>query len=333
VDDVSLSVAPGTVCGLLGRNGAGKTTLVKLLATLIEPTDGDAWVGGYSVRREGARVRGVVGLAAGTERGFYFRLTGQQNLRFFGALHGLSPHRVQRHAAAAMEALGLADAANRPFMRYSTGMRRKLDLARALVLDPPVLLLDEPTASVDPTSADQIRAVIAHERGKGKTVLLVTHNLLEAERLCDVVAIMNRGRLAAYGTLAELRRGRTQRTIEVTLSETTGPQVTDLCTRLRGIDGVHSVEQDVSGLRTFSTSAALRDVLRAVAASDVPLRGVVARELTLEEIFRDITGETGDTAVPTNGAEPTADGTSPARGRAGDRAAHADAIPASEGEA
>ena len=205
VDGVCLEVAAGTVLGLLGRNGAGKTTFVKLLATLIEPTCGEGWVCGFSIRRDGRRVRGSVALAAGTERGFYFRLTGAQNLRFFGALHSIPPRVLSERMAAALDRLDLGSVAHWPFMRYSTGMRRKLDLARALILDPPVLLLDEPTASLDPGSADQIRAVIADERRRGKTVVLVTHNLLEAERYCDRVAILDRGRLRVAGTLEDDR--------------------------------------------------------------------------------------------------------------------------------
>ena len=294
VDDVSLEVAPGTVLGLLGRNGAGKTTFVKLLATLIEPTQGDAWVSGFSIRSEGPRVRGSLALAAGTERGFYFRLTGAQNLSFFGALYGIPPRLVAERSAAALDRLELAEAAHRPFMRYSSGMRRKLDLARALILDPPVLLLDEPTASLDPNSADRIRAVIAEERRRGKTVVLVTHNLLEAERLCDRVAILDSGRLRAMGALQELRRGRAGRTVELT---TTGDDrsVDRLVAALGELPGTRGVVRDASGIRIFlADHEALMPVLATLAASEAGITGVSARDLTLEEIFREITGA-GDT--------------------------------------
>jgi ABC-2 type transport system ATP-binding protein len=289
VEDVSLEVSPGTVLGLLGRNGAGKTTLVKLLATLIEPTSGDAWVSGHSVRHEGRRVRGCVGLAAGTERGFYFRLTGTQNLSFFATLHGISRSVLAKRMSEALERLELTRSANDLFMRYSTGTRRKLDLARALILDTPVLLLDEPTSSLDPSSADRIRTVIAEERRRGKTVVLVTHNLLEAERLCDRVAILDQGRLRAEGTLDELRGGQSGRTVEATVL---GDEVAleRLVAALGALPGTRGVMRDLSTIRILlADREALNPVLDALAASRLRVTSVVARDMALEEIFREIT--------------------------------------------
>jgi len=192
--DVSLQIRQGEVFGLLGPNGAGKTTLLKLLATILLPSEGRAWVNGLDVIRQGAEVRRTVGLATGEERGFYWRLTGRENLEFFGGLFGLAPQWARQRVKAALELVDLAPFAEELVGRYSTGMRHRLDLARALLPDPSVLLLDEPTRSLDPAGAEQLRSLLRRlGRERGKTALLVTHDLVEAATTCDRVAIIRDG--------------------------------------------------------------------------------------------------------------------------------------------
>ncbi len=204
VDAVDLAIAPGELFGLLGPNGAGKTTLVKMLATLIEPTGGRARVGGYDLRHATA-IKAAIGLVTTDERSFYWRLTGRQNLDFFAALHGLP--KVRSRVAEMLALVGLEEVADRTFKEYSTGMRQRLAIARALLHRPQVLFLDEPTRGLDPAAIQALHAFIRDDLTgrQGLTVLLTTHWLQEAERLCDRVAILHKGRVRGCGTLAELR--------------------------------------------------------------------------------------------------------------------------------
>jgi len=191
---VSLQIRQGEIFGLLGPNGAGKTTLLKLLATILLPTQGTARVNGADIVRQGSRVRRAIGLASGEERGFYWRLSGRENLEFFGGLLGLAPRKARQRVQAVLELVDLGPFAHELVGRYSTGMRHRLDLARALLADPSVLLLDEPSRSLDPAGAEEVRLLLRHlARERGTTVLLVTHDLAEASATCDRVAIIRRG--------------------------------------------------------------------------------------------------------------------------------------------
>ena len=205
--DVSFSVRPGEVFGLLGPNGAGKTTLLKILAGLILPDGGTAAVNGRDVDREAALARRDVGLVITDERSFYWRLTGRQNLAFFGTLEDIPPPAVAGRVAAMLAFVGLEADADRMVKDYSAGMRHRLGIARGLLRNPQVLLFDEPTATIDPALARELRAFIRETlcRGEGRTVCLATHNLPEAEAVCDRIAILHRGRVRACDTPAGLK--------------------------------------------------------------------------------------------------------------------------------
>jgi ABC-2 type transport system ATP-binding protein len=191
---VTLQIAPGEIFGLLGPNGAGKTTFLKILATLLLPTRGRAHLYGHDVVREAGAVRMTVGVAPGQERGFYWRLTGRENLEFFAGMLGLGPRDAGRRIGAALETVDLGDAANELVERYSTGMRQRLGLARALLGEPRVLLLDEPTKSLDMEATGAVHAAFRRlARERGQTILLATHQLPEAAGLCDRAAILIRG--------------------------------------------------------------------------------------------------------------------------------------------
>ena len=207
LQDVSLTVRRGEIVGLVGTNGAGKTTLLKILGTLILPTTGRALVHGCDVARDDDRIKQYIGLMSSDERSFYWRLTGQQNLEFFAAFQGYSVHAARARIAQLRSQLGL-DALERRYGLYSTGMKHRLSLARALLHDPDILLLDEPTRSLDPLAAVNLRRLLREQLValQGRTVLIATHNLHEAEELCDRIAILHQGRLAGCGTLDELRR-------------------------------------------------------------------------------------------------------------------------------
>jgi ABC-2 type transport system ATP-binding protein len=201
---VSLEIHAGEIFGLLGPNGAGKTTLIKILATLILPDRGTASICGYDLFRQSDHVRRVIGLVNTSERSFYWRLTGIQNLRFFATLYNLTGQRGGKRVEELLEFVSLNnDIANMPFMKYSSGQKQRLAIARALLPDPSVLLMDEPTNSLDPLAALEIRKFVKEELValKCKTVLWCTHNLKEAEEICSCLSIIHKGRVIASGSL------------------------------------------------------------------------------------------------------------------------------------
>ncbi len=201
LERASFDVAPGEVFALIGPNGAGKTTLLKLLSTLLMPTSGSARILGYDVVRDEARVRERVALVTNSERSFYYRLTGWENLRFFCGLYNMGRHEVEERARPIAKALELTDAVlGRPYRTYSTGTQRKLQFLRAFILDTPVLFLDEPTSSLDPVSAEEVRRIVLTEcRARRQTVVLSANNLVDVERLADRVAMIQHGHLEVIG--------------------------------------------------------------------------------------------------------------------------------------
>ncbi len=205
VDGVSLSVQPGQILAILGQNGAGKTTTVRMLTALLAPTRGTARVAGYDVVKQGAQIRACVGVLT-EQHGLYLRMTGNEYLDFFGRIYGLNAAGRQRRSKYLLDYFGLAAAAPRSIGEYSKGMRQKLALARALMHEPPVLLLDEPTSAMDPESARLVRDEIARLRSSQRTIVICTHNLAEAEALADSLAIIYRGRVLMSGTLDDLKQ-------------------------------------------------------------------------------------------------------------------------------
>lgn len=203
VDDVSFTCGDGEVFGLLGPNGAGKTTLLRLIASVLEPTSGVALVDGLNARRQGMQVRARVGLLV-ENAGLYSRFTPREQLRFCGRLHGLDAARLDRRLDTVLAMLEIGEYADRRAEGFSAGMRRRVVLGQALIHDPPNIILDEPTASLDVMSTRNVRAVIERFRDEGRCVLLSTHLMDEAQRLCDRVAIIHKGRLQAVGTPSEL---------------------------------------------------------------------------------------------------------------------------------
>jgi ABC-2 type transport system ATP-binding protein len=205
VNRVSLTVPEGEVLALLGPNGAGKTTTVRMLTSILRPTSGWARVAGHDVVGEPAAVRRSVGVLT-EHHGLYMRMRAEEYLRFFGQLYGLPAAVSQQRAARLLEQFGMGDALQKRLGEYSKGMRQKLALIRAMLHDPPVLLLDEPTSAMDPESARLVRDAIAGLRSEKRTVVLCTHNLTEAEQLADHIAVVRRGSLIAQGSPRQLKR-------------------------------------------------------------------------------------------------------------------------------
>jgi sodium transport system ATP-binding protein len=204
VDGVSFEVGAGEIFGLLGPNGAGKTTTLRMLATLLRPSSGTASVNGFDIVREPARVRAQIGFLSG-DMGVYARLSPREMLGFFGRLHGMAQARLARRIAELCEMLDMTSFADVRGDKLSTGMKQKAAIARSMLHDPPVLILDEPTAGLDVPTARVVEAAVLEARQAGKCVVYSTHIMEEAEYLCDRISVIGGGKLCARGTMEELR--------------------------------------------------------------------------------------------------------------------------------
>lgn len=205
LNGVSLNIKWGEVYGLLGPNGAGKTTTVKILSTLLIPDSGFARINGFDVVKEAKKVRGIIGLVLYPDKGFYSRLSGFENLVYFGRLYGLSRGKAEERARELLRLVNLDWAANRPYEEYSLGMRARLSIARALIHDPPVVFLDEPTIGLDPVSSRSIRDLIKGLKREGRAILLTSHNLWEVEEVCDRVGIIGSGKVLMEGSPRDIK--------------------------------------------------------------------------------------------------------------------------------
>ena len=279
---VDLDVREGEIFGLLGPNGAGKTTLLKILCCLVLPDRGRAVIGGEDTVHE-SRVKPKIGLVHSDERSFYWRLSGRENLRFFSRLYDVPRSRAEGRIDELLARVNLVEASEQRFSDYSSGMKQRLAIARALLHDPPILLMDEPTRSLDPASAASLRAFVANELRKkdGKTILLATHNLHEAEALCDRVAILVRGKVRQVGAVDEIKRwGVTERRFRL--------EVTRWPSGLAGPFRTLS-DEGANGARRVTVSlddgAELDDVVRAALAAGARLLSCEGLESDLEEAF------------------------------------------------
>jgi ABC-2 type transport system ATP-binding protein len=188
LDGLDLEIAPGCVYGLLGPNGAGKTTTVRILATLLTPTSGTARVLGHDVEHDARQVRRRIGLVLGGDRGLYWQLTGRENLRYFAALSHLPARSADERVDEVLGLVSMTDGADRLVEQYSRGMRQRIHIARGLLTDPDVIFMDEPTTGLDPESADELRRLVPVLVDRGKTILLTTHYMFEADQLCERLA-------------------------------------------------------------------------------------------------------------------------------------------------
>ncbi len=206
--NVSIEIGEGEIFGLIGRNGAGKTTLTKIIATLVQPTSGNVIVKGFDSVEDEVKVRSLIGLATAEERSFYWRLTSRQNLLFFARLYGMKDREARTKISALFERLDIAKYEKRRFSELSTGNKQRLAVARALLAEPPILLLDEPTRSLDPLAAASMRDLIGSL--EGVSILLTSHNLSEIEELCNRIAIISNGEIRTTGTPENLRKSHKQ---------------------------------------------------------------------------------------------------------------------------
>ena len=221
IDNLSLVIRSGELFGLLGPNGSGKTTTINCLSGLVKPTKGKMKVAGFDVETETQKVREVLGVSP-QETAVYSHLSGRENIELFGALYSISKAELKRNAEHLIEKVGLVEDAGRRVGKYSGGMKRRVNMAMALVQDPKVTFLDEPTVTMDPQSRRAIWDFIRELKANGKTIVLTTHYMEEAEELCDRVGIIDRGRLIELGSPAELRSQYSAKTLEDVFIQLTG---------------------------------------------------------------------------------------------------------------
>ena len=298
IDNLNLNIKKGELFGLLGPNGAGKTTLVKILCTLLPPDDGTAIVNGFDVAKQQMRVKQSIGTIFSVgERGFFWRLSGYSNLEFFAAINNVPRSGRRQRIMEVLELVGLQEKAFEVFQKYSGGMKRKLALARALLADPPILLLDEPTTGLDVTSSRSIRDFIKNDLSKkhGKTVLYTTHYIEEVAQMSDRVGIMNKGKIVALDTPDALKsmtkKGEVADIVVKNMSE---GQVNSL----RGVAGVVGLASEVQDSVLGQTRLRVRlenvdslpTVLDFFFREKIKLVNFRQEEPTLEDAFIELTG-------------------------------------------
>lgn len=291
VEDISFHVQAGELFGLLGPNGAGKTTTVKMLTTLLIPSGGSASIAGFDVVKQANEVRRRIGFIFGGERGLYWRLSGDDNLRYFASLYGVDPSVSQKRIPYLMEMVGLTGRGNERVGGYSRGMKQRLHVARTLLHDPDILFLDEPTIGLDPVGAREFRSVILNLQSEKKTILLTTHYMFEADALSDRIAIINKGRVIALDTPAGLKQHVSDLSVlEVETFGTPEPVLENL-RALAFVDSLSIEEHEQRQMLMIQTARgaeAVPDVMSVL--QGLRVGRVVVREPTLEDAYVRLVG-------------------------------------------
>lgn len=288
VNGVDLSIKAGSIYGVLGPNGAGKTTTIRMLGTLLKPDAGTAKLFGYDVVKEAHAVRQLIGLT-GQYASVDEKLSAMQNLVVFSMLLGLSRKEAKQKASALLDEFGLTEAADRPIFKFSGGMRRRLDLAASLISQPPLIFLDEPTTGLDPRTRNQMWSTIRRLVNNGSTVVLTTQYLDEADQLADRIAVIDRGKVIAEGTPAELKRKVGIASLELKLTDTHfNHDAKTIIEQMLEVE-VHISESNVI-TAPLAHPEVITDILLALRNQTISLAEVSVKSPTLDEVFLTLTG-------------------------------------------
>jgi ABC-2 type transport system ATP-binding protein len=296
VNGVSLQIEQGEVFGLLGPNGAGKSTTIRMLCTLLEPTSGSAQINGYDLLKQPNQVRQSLGTVLAGERSIYWKLTGRENLEYFAALYHIPPDIARRRIKELLERMELTTRADDLVEKYSTGMRQRIAISKAMLANPPIILLDEPTLGLDPQAARNVRALVGELKAEGHTVLLTTHYMEEADQLSDRIGIIDQGQIIALDTPANLKRRIQQQ--DVIRMEISGWQaeMAGKLQRLAGVENVAARPLDVDSLYEVSLHAAnsrlaLPAILETINYNGTRLVNMNIVAPSLEDVFINLTGK------------------------------------------
>jgi ABC-2 type transport system ATP-binding protein len=296
VNGVDLQIKRGEIFGLLGPNGAGKSTTIRMLCTLLEPTSGTATINGFDIVKQANEVRRSLGTVLAGERSIYWKLSGRENLEYFAALYHIPPAVAKKRVEEMIERMEIKDRANELVEKYSTGMRQRIAIAKALLARPPILLLDEPTLGLDPQAARNLRELIATLKAEGHTILLTTHYMEEADQLSDRIGIIDTGKVIALDTPEKLKAQIDQQ--EIIKLEVTGWQEY-IGEKLRGISEVGSLVAHQQGeadlwevsLQSNNSRAVLPKIVEHIGQNGTRLVNMNIVKPSLEDVFIQLTGK------------------------------------------
>ncbi len=292
LNDLSFSVNKGEIYGILGPNGAGKTTLIKVLATILLPDAGDVEVLGYELPKHESKVKEKIGLALGEyERTFQWRITGRQNLEFFADLFGVPKQIAKGRIDETLALVGLQEKADKMFMEYSTGMKHKLAIARALLNDPKLLLFDEPTAGLDAKTSIEIGNLVRKLTKNGATVVYTTHRLEEAGNLCDRIMILDKGKKVAEESPEKLKKlAQETEILQLELKEVSDEIIRKI-RKIPGVKEVYSTEPRVLRIHCDAINGTVYPILDLIRSSGNHINQINSLTPTVEDVFLKITGD------------------------------------------
>src|SRR5687767_10976900 len=296
VNGVDLQIKRGEIFGLLGPNGAGKSTTIRMLCTLLEPTSGTAQVNGFDIVKQANDVRRSLGTVLAGERSIYWKLTGRENLEYFAALYHIPAEIAKNRVEELIERMEIKDRANELVEKYSTGMRQRIAIAKALLARPPILLLDEPTLGLDPQAARRVRELIAELKQEGHTILLTTHYMEEADQLSDRIGIIDTGKIIALDTPEGLKQRIEQK--EVIRLEVAGwhEEIADKLKSIAGIENLISRQQTEAdvwevNMQAHNSRTALPRIVEHISGNGTRLVNMNIVKPSLEDVFIHLTGK------------------------------------------
>ncbi len=296
VNGVDLQIERGEIFGLLGPNGAGKSTTIRMLCTLLEPTSGTAQVNGFDVVKQANEVRRSLGTVLAGERSIYWKLTGRENLEYFAALYHVPPEIAKKRVEELLARMELRERANELVEKYSTGMKQRVAIAKALLARPPILLLDEPTLGLDPQAARNLRELIAQLKQEGHTILLTTHYMEEADQLSDRIGIIDQGKVIALDTPQGLKQRIHQK--EIIRLEVTGwhDEIAEKLRSVSGVDHLNAHQQGEAGLwevslQSGNSRVVLPRIVEHISGNGTRLVNMNVVKPSLEDVFIHLTGK------------------------------------------